>query len=123
MTLWNPEDTPNFSREEMECSCGCGRADMDAEFMTMLQHFRDSTGALKVTSGFRCPDHPAERRKEKPGSHSAGLAADVVPLETDRYSAVMLAFRRRFKGIGIAKTFIHVDNGHPNAHRPALWTY
>ena len=50
--------TPNFSVNEIACKCGCGRHEMDGEFMRMLQTLRDEMqGPLKVSSGFRCEDH------------------------------------------------------------------
>ena len=44
--------TPNFSRSKMACRCGCGRDEMDQEFMRMLQALRDEIGPMPVTSGF-----------------------------------------------------------------------
>ena len=114
---------PNFGPEEFRCRCGCGRSDMNPEFMDKLQDLRNQVGPLKVTSGFRCPNHPVERKKKRPGAHSAGTAADVQPIKSDRYSLLKLAFEKDFEGIGVAKSFIHLDTGHPFASRPALWGY
>ena len=33
--------TPNFSRAEMSCRCGCGLDHMDEQFMKMLQQIRN----------------------------------------------------------------------------------
>ena len=33
--------TPNFSKNEMSCRCGCGLYEMDEEFMRLLQILRD----------------------------------------------------------------------------------
>ena len=50
--------TPNFSVNEMTCKCGCGRHEMDGEFMRMLQTLRDEMqGPLKVSSCIRGKDH------------------------------------------------------------------
>ena len=35
--------TPNFSTDEMACSC-CGKSDMDEDFMRMLQALREEAG-------------------------------------------------------------------------------
>ena len=114
---------PNFSREEFICRCGCGRADMNRDFLAKLQKLRLVTGPLKITSGFRCPDHPEERKKKAPGAHSAGLAADIVPLKAGKYELLKAALDLDFVGIGVAKSFIHLDTGHPAAGRPVLWSY
>jgi len=126
LAKWNPADTPSFSREEMACKCGhCdGRADMDADFMAKLQAMRDRSGPLAVTSGFRCPQHPEERKKSSPGSHAQGKAADLSVLAgAKRYVILNLAFEVGMRGVGIGETFIHLDSGHDHAPRPAVWRY
>jgi len=125
MADWNPEHTPNFTSAEMACKCGqCGgKAGMDADFMLALQSLRDRVGPMKITSGYRCPIHPEEAKKSAPGSHAEGKAADFEPLRTTIRSALKHALDIDFPGIGLAKSFIHVDGGHPTATRPALWTY
>ena len=50
-------NTPNFSRSEMACRCGCGHDKMDQEFLRMLQALMDEIGPMPVTSGFRCDAH------------------------------------------------------------------
>lgn len=127
MRVWKPVDTPNFSREEMACKCGnCdGEAPMDGDFMEKLQHIRDLLGrSVTITSGYRCPQHPEEAKKPKAGAHSAGLAADIaVSGGKERYEIVHLAMNSNMKGIGVANTFIHVDDGHPHADRPVVYKY
>ena len=50
--------TPNFSKSEMACRCGCGTYEMDDEFMRMLQELRNEmNGPLRVTSARRCDRH------------------------------------------------------------------
>ena len=46
--------TPNFSRAEMSCRCGCGLDYMDEKFMKMLQQLRNQLGPLPVTLAVRC---------------------------------------------------------------------
>ena len=49
--------TPNFSRAEMSCRCGCGLDHMDEQFMKMLQQFRNQLRPLTFTSGVCCEKH------------------------------------------------------------------
>ena len=75
--------TKNFSVAEMACKCDkCGhRADMTDEFMEKIQLLRDKLGVpLKVTSGFRCPDHNAEvsATASRTGPHTTGQAVDFA---------------------------------------------
>ncbi|WP_417454461.1 D-Ala-D-Ala carboxypeptidase family metallohydrolase [Kiloniella sp.] len=123
MTKISWSDYSNFSAFEFACKCGCGRSDMKPEFMAKLQELRDQVGPLEITSGFRCRNHPVEKNKKRPGAHSVGLAADIVPLKSRRYDLLTTISDMRFRGIGVAKTFIHIDEGHPYAYRPASWSY
>ena len=48
----------NFPVNKMACRCGCGTAEMDPEFMRMLQKLRDQMkGPLRVFNGRRCEHH------------------------------------------------------------------
>lgn len=126
MTDWNPQETPAFSPSEMGCKCGkCdGSAHMQHEFMLKLQEMRDLIGPLTVTSGYRCAEHPSEKRKDKPGAHNQGRAADIsVGDALDRYNVLNHATDCGMVGLGVAKSFIHIDDGHAHARRPAAWTY
>lgn len=125
--LWNPQDTPNFTKAELACKCGqCGgRADMQAFTMNRLQKMREVIGEpLIITSGFRCSDHPEERKKARPGAHGQGKAVDVACGDSRlRYMLVSTAPDLGFTGIGISDGFIHLDTGHDHAYRPTCWTY
>jgi hypothetical protein len=73
----NWSDYPNFSAQEFNCS-HCGQNEMKPEFMAKLQKLRETYGSpMKVTSGYRCPQHPIEAKKASPGAHASGLACDI----------------------------------------------
>ena len=67
----------------------------------------------------RDPSHSIEAKKDNPGMHTRGIAADVYS-GVDRYKLLMTAFSMGFTGIGVAKTFIHVDTRNS---QPVVWTY
>jgi uncharacterized protein YcbK (DUF882 family) len=126
MSIWISSFTPSFEPDEMACKCGnCdGLAPMDHDFMLKLQAMRDQFGPLHITSGYRCPNHKAERHKPNPGSHAQGLASDIALHGAGpRHNLIRVAFAVGMQGIGVAKTFIHVDGGHHHSSRPALWRY
>lgn len=127
MEAWKPETTPNFSEEEFRCKCGkCGGAlFMRQDFMEALQQIRsDFNRPMVVNSGYRCRQHPEELRKSSPGAHAQGRAADIaVSTAGDRFLLARIGMVYGMTGIGVAKTFIHLDNGHENAGRPAIWSY
>ena len=111
--------TANFSVNKMACRCGCGTAEMDPEFMRMLQELRDHMqGSLRVSSGRRCEHHNdrvSTAKNKKNGVHTLGQASDIL-ISGER---AMLLFEKArqigFSGIGLsqrgdhAKRFVHLD--------------
>lgn len=48
----------NFTREELQCKCGCKQYNYDDEFLIRVQSFRYMLGiCMTVTSGCRCKQH------------------------------------------------------------------
>jgi zinc D-Ala-D-Ala carboxypeptidase len=67
----NWADYPNFSAQEFDCS-HCGQNEMKPEFMAKLQKLREAYGSpMRVTSGYRCPQHIIEVKKARPGAHAS----------------------------------------------------
>jgi len=95
---------------------------MNPEFLLLLDELRDlSNFPFVITSGYRDPLHPEEARKTSPGTHSKGIACDIrVNNGAEKYIIVQNAMKLKFTGIGIAKTFIHVD---VRDTTPVIWTY
>ena len=98
--------TANFSVNEMACRCGCGTAEMDPEFMRMLQELRDQMqGPLRVSSGRRCDHHNdavSTAKNKKNGVHTLGQASDIL-VSGER--AMLLSEKARqigFIGIGLS---------------------
>lgn len=51
-------DLENFTREELQCKCGCQRFNVDNEFLIRLQAFRYILNQpMTVTSCCRCVSH------------------------------------------------------------------
>ena len=128
MIDWN--EYPHFSMPEFMCKCGCGRADMDPDFIGRLQDLRDVFNApIRISSGFRCPDHNDRVSSTgRDGPHTTGKAADILVSGRDARDLVALA--DEFTGIGIsqkgdhASRFIHLDTlTAPDAPRPWIWSY
>ena len=96
---------------------------MQDSFLESLDLLRGVCGfPFVVTSGYRNPFHSVEIVKSKPGTHTQGIAADIaVTNSRDRYTLINNAVRYGFKGIGIAKTFIHLDMRETS--NPVMWVY
>jgi zinc D-Ala-D-Ala carboxypeptidase len=121
---WN--DYPNFKESEFRCS-HCGKVSMQPEFLKKLQQLRTAYAKpLRVTSGYRCPDHPVEAKKAVPGAHASGCAADLAVEGRDAYEVLKLALHFGFTGIGVQQQgsgrFIHLDTL-TESPRPNVWSY
>ena len=110
-----------FDIEEFDCQ-QTGNNEMKEEFIHKLDELREACGfPFKITSGYRDPSHSIEVKKEKGGTHTQGIAADIyIPNGADRYRLAQKAFELGFTGIGIAKTFVHVDT---REGTPVMWSY
>lgn len=82
--------TRNFSPSgdpKLLCTCGnpsCDRRSVDQETLDSLQLVRDDLGQpMTVTSGGRCPYHPNEAAKSKPGDHQKRKAVDIECTDRD----------------------------------------
>ena len=110
-----------FRLEEFNCT-HTNRNEMDHEFLVKLDELRERVGfPFIITSGYRDATHPAETRKSEPGTHNQGIAADIaVSNGFERMNIVHEALKLGFGGIGVAKSFIHIDD---RKTTPVMWTY
>lgn len=95
---------------------------IDYNFVHQLDELRERCGfPFVITSGYRSAMHPEEKKKSKPGTHSQGIAADIkVSDGYQRRVVVENAIKMGFRGIGVAKGFVHVDMRDTT---PVMWTY
>lgn len=95
---------------------------MEEEFIHKLDALRESCGfPFYVTSGYRSPSHSIEIKKAKPGTHAQGIAADIrITNSKDRHTIIKNAMAQGFTGIGIHRTFVHVDTRLDTAR---VWLY
>jgi uncharacterized protein YcbK (DUF882 family) len=110
-----------FKYEDFDCQ-ETGENRMDENFIHKLDELREACGfPFIITSGYRSPSHSLETRKKKAGQHTKGVAADIrITNGIDRFKIARLAFELGFTGIGIAKTFVHVDM---RRTEPMMWSY
>jgi len=102
---------------------------MDGEFLTKLDNARAiSSIPFKITSGYRTKEYNEDLLnrgyKASPDSaHMKGHAADIsVGSGSDRWIVINALIRSGFNRIGIAKTFVHVDDD-PSKPKNVIWTY
>jgi hypothetical protein len=142
--------SPNLTTEEGRCRCGCGLGERPEEYppdtVALVQTMRDIKGGpLWVNSWLRCQRYNALVGGVENSAHVRGTAVDLGARNAvDRYNLIVLAvlaairtlhhvpgidwhllfltLRDPLRGIGLAKTFVHVDTDSVCA-RPAAWGY
>ena len=83
---------------------------MDLEFMERLDTLRALVGPLRITSGFRTPEHNAKVGGKKNSAHLKGLAADLACEDSRlRFKLINVAFDLGFKRIEICERHVHLD--------------
>lgn len=119
-----------FNTEEFSCQCKnkeCVEQKISIELIKDLTELREELGKpITITSGFRCSAHQKEVSESgvstvvaKKSQHEEGEAADCK--FTGYTVAQVLPYaEKRFKAIGVAKTFLHLDTRKDKIRR---WTY
>jgi hypothetical protein len=103
-----------FKREDFDCQ-ETGENNVSSDLIRKVDELRSAVGRpLYIT-------HSLEAKKSKPGTHAQGIACDIaVANGVERRQLVKQAFYLGFTGIGVAKTFVHVDM---RETEPVLWVY
>jgi uncharacterized protein YcbK (DUF882 family) len=104
-------------------------ANMDKEFLFMIDKARSIAGVpFKINSGYRTKAHHEKLGKQgypiaKNSAHLAGYAADIHCTDSaKRFRIIDALIEAGFNRLGIAKTFIHVDND-PGKPEDTVWLY
>lgn len=97
---------------------------MDSGFLSKLEVAREYAAIpFIITSGYRSQEHNAKVGGVPGSSHTKGYAADIaVKSSRDRYIIIKALIDAGFNRIGVAESFIHVDND-PNKSGDVIWTY
>ena len=114
-----------FSDKEFKnCSPSCSINDMDKEFMDKLDILREKAGIpLVITSAYRSREWDLSKGRSGNGAHTKGVAVDIRCNNShNRFLILKAAFEIGFKRIGIANTFIHVDDD-SSLPQEVIWGY
>ena len=122
----------NFSRYNMQCSCGCGASLVSPKLIEKLQYARYILGkSMTIISGVRCESFNASIKGSLVSSHMSnsdriGLVVDIACTNSiDRYELVEVV-QKFFKQVGIvgehSGNFIHLDMDKTKPQE-VLWTY
>ena len=120
-----------FSPEELACT-HCKKQNIDDAFMEVIDDMRGELGwPFKVTSAYRCAEHPNEIVKDKPGAHQRGRAIDIQCAGEEAFDLISLALQKGFLRIGVMQRgdwsgrFIHLDDcsERDGFTAPTIWSY
>ena len=115
----------NFSYDECKCSC-CGLVDVSSDLLDLLQEARNILGPLQLTSFYRCPSHnDSVSSTGLSGPHTTGRSCDLHVSNSQHRKLLIDYFTNKVTGLGIAKSFIHIDIISPEelSNRPNCWLY
>lgn len=112
-----------FTVEEEWCPC-CHSGGLLPDFRDKLNKARELAGIpFALNSAFRCTEHNKDVGGSCTSSHLVGCAVDIKCTDSrSRWLIVQALIAAGFNRIGIAKTFIHVDDDmtkEPNL----IWEY
>lgn len=115
-----------FSAAELRCKCehckGVQPHQCPSDALGALDELRAAYGSpLSLNSAYRCPKHPVEASKPKPGTHGQGIAFDIrVTDGAMAYQIMQIAFAQGWNGIALGNGFVHVDRRETT---PVTWKY
>lgn len=99
-----------FNDDEFACPC-CGQNAIRFSLIRSLDKAREEAGIpFKINSGYRCAKHNKAVGGSETSSHLDGSAADISVDTSERRYKALQSLLKHFPRVGIAKTFIHVDN-------------
>lgn len=98
----------SFTPQEFDCK-GSGEYWHDSKALDMLQAMRNDLGqALIINSGHRSEQHNRNVNGARYSQHRK-WAVDISTNGHDRKKLVQAAVNAGFRGIGLGKTFLHLD--------------
>lgn len=119
-----PYQPKYFSEHEFQ-KVHCSMADIDPSSLKRLDACRQLAGVpFVITSAFRTKSHEIEHGRSGNSAHTRGRAFDIACSDNrTRALIVAAAVKVGFTRIGIANSFIHLDDDVYCLPSPRIWLY
>lgn len=102
--------TPNFTVSEFACKDGSDTILIDTMLVYYLQKIREHFGkAVRINSAYRTPSYNAQVGGASESQHILGTAADIIIDQITPEQVAQYADQLGMGGVGIYKSFTHVD--------------
>lgn len=114
-----------FSASEfLRCTPSCTIGQMDEGFLRLLDMVREKAGIpLVLNCAYRSREHELQKGRSGNSAHTKGKAVDIrCTTSANRYKIVAAALACGIRRIGIAKTFVHLDND-GTLPQGVIWDY
>ena len=114
-----------FSPSEFKrCTPSCKIEDMDPDFLVLLDEVREVARIpLVLNSAYRSKEWEEKQKRSGNSAHTRGKAVDIrCNTSANRYKIVHAALLCGIRRIGVAKTYIHLDNDE-TLPQEVIWDY
>ena len=114
-----------FTASEFQrCSPSCSIKQMDADFLDLLDRVRERAGIpLVLNCAYRSKEWDQAKGRTGNSAHTRGKAVDIrCNTSQNRYRIVKAALECGVRRIGIAKTYVHLDND-TSLPQGVIWDY
>ncbi len=109
----NIQISKNFKLKEFQCKDGSQLVKIDSQLLHKLQELRDEIGKpIIINSGYRTESYNKKIGGVKNSYHIQGKAVDIRVNGMKPEQVAKIAEKIGFNGIGIYKTFVHLDVRH-----------
>jgi len=118
----------HFKSSEFACHCTkCGVQKVSKVLVDHLEQVRVEFGTpIQINSGYRCSEYQDELRRQGYetakgiSTHQMGQAADIRPVDLHQMNDLLTVVKKHFMAIGVARSFLHVDERRDKERR---WAY
>lgn len=102
----------------------CAMSDLSPDFLRKLDRCREIAGIpFIVNSAYRSPAWEKAHGRSGNGAHPRRVAVDIRCTDSrSRWCILLAAFSVGFRRIGVARSFVHLDDCQ-ELPGPVVWTY